>query len=311
MTAASNGDTIYVYEYSSPYHENITIDKSLHIKGENPTTTIINGTTNEKNEIVNISSHTVHLSDFTIQSHTAWAGIFISKSYGSPWNTKITNITITNTILKHLGYGIFAISAHYSEFANNKINNCNTGIYLGYSTNNQIHHNTIQNSSYYGIETNSPCATTGILNRLTYIISSNNTIIANTLIANRFGIEVGSNCKKTTITDNHLIANKQIGLRLHTATYTTIQRNNFHTATPAYLNYQHATFTAVNRPAYIITNTWNNNYWEKIPEMKVPIHGTYHIAILIHIGFRLGLEINLLDRPITVYDRNPAENPFP
>ena len=40
---ASSGDTVFVYDDSSPYKENISISKSLTIRGENKQTTIIDG----------------------------------------------------------------------------------------------------------------------------------------------------------------------------------------------------------------------------------------------------------------------------
>ena len=38
---ANPGDTIFVYDESSPYHENLVLDKSIALIGENPDTTII------------------------------------------------------------------------------------------------------------------------------------------------------------------------------------------------------------------------------------------------------------------------------
>jgi len=39
---ASSGDTVFVYDDSSPYYENIFIDKSISLIGEDRETTIIN-----------------------------------------------------------------------------------------------------------------------------------------------------------------------------------------------------------------------------------------------------------------------------
>ena len=40
---AFDGDTVFVYDDSSPYYENIEVKKSVYLIGENKDTTIING----------------------------------------------------------------------------------------------------------------------------------------------------------------------------------------------------------------------------------------------------------------------------
>ena len=40
---ASNGDTVFVYDEGSPYYENVRVDKSINLIGENRNTTVING----------------------------------------------------------------------------------------------------------------------------------------------------------------------------------------------------------------------------------------------------------------------------
>ena len=40
---AVDGDTVFVYDDSSPYYENIIIDKSISLIGENRNTTVIDG----------------------------------------------------------------------------------------------------------------------------------------------------------------------------------------------------------------------------------------------------------------------------
>jgi hypothetical protein len=43
INQANNGDNIYVYDDSSPYYENLYIDKSISLIGENKDSTIIDG----------------------------------------------------------------------------------------------------------------------------------------------------------------------------------------------------------------------------------------------------------------------------
>jgi hypothetical protein len=62
---ASDGDTVFVYDYSSPYRENILIDKNLKVVGENRNTTII--ISDNHSEAVNITGAGVILSNFTFR----------------------------------------------------------------------------------------------------------------------------------------------------------------------------------------------------------------------------------------------------
>ena len=54
ISNASDGDEIFVYSYSSPYYENLVINKSIKLTGENRNTTKILG--NGNGEVVYISS---------------------------------------------------------------------------------------------------------------------------------------------------------------------------------------------------------------------------------------------------------------
>jgi len=62
---ASNGDTVFVYDDSSPYYENIGIDKSINLLGENRETTVISGNKDEEIVIIIKANH-VNISHFTI-----------------------------------------------------------------------------------------------------------------------------------------------------------------------------------------------------------------------------------------------------
>lgn len=63
INAASPGDTIFVYDYSSPYVENVLIDRQVNLIGENKYTTIIDG---NHNDVVHITADILNISGFTI-----------------------------------------------------------------------------------------------------------------------------------------------------------------------------------------------------------------------------------------------------
>ncbi|MBU0497861.1 MAG: hypothetical protein KKG04_07915, partial [Candidatus Thermoplasmatota archaeon] len=99
INQATENDSIYVYDDSSPYQEHLIIPIPLTILGENTTTTHIWG--NLPTDIITIQASHVHLQGFTIKQITPTsltAGIVIYQQH---------NITIQNTILRDCkSYGI-------------------------------------------------------------------------------------------------------------------------------------------------------------------------------------------------------------
>ena len=65
INASFDGDTIFVYDDSSPYYENIMIRKSIVLIGEDKNTTIIDGRYGK--DVTYIKCNNVTISGFTIQ----------------------------------------------------------------------------------------------------------------------------------------------------------------------------------------------------------------------------------------------------
>ena len=63
---ANDGDTVFVYDDSSPYYENIWINRSVNLIGENRNTTIIDG--NFKGSVIKINSDNVVVCGFTLKN---------------------------------------------------------------------------------------------------------------------------------------------------------------------------------------------------------------------------------------------------
>ena len=65
---STDGDTVFVYDESSPYYQNILIDKSIRVIGEDKNTTTIIGTgTGDYNGSVLISANKAFFGGFTIE----------------------------------------------------------------------------------------------------------------------------------------------------------------------------------------------------------------------------------------------------
>jgi len=92
---ASDGDTVFVFDDSSPYMENIVVDTSITLWGEEKNTTIIDG--GHQGHGVNISADNVTVRGFTIQNCDGnesglEAGIVVS----SKCNQIMDNILVDN-----------------------------------------------------------------------------------------------------------------------------------------------------------------------------------------------------------------------
>ncbi len=87
---SSDGDTIYIYDDSAPYHEIISINQSITLLGENQQTTIVDGT-DLINSIITINAPYVTLHDLTLE-HAEREGIMIHRSYAT-----ISQITIQDS----------------------------------------------------------------------------------------------------------------------------------------------------------------------------------------------------------------------
>ena len=118
ITAASNGDTIYVK--NGTYTENLAIGKALTIQGESNTATII--TAAAAGTIVNITSVTVTIDNLNITS---------SRNDNS--NIVVTNennLTVTNSKIHDISVATGAISgikgSNYTRVENNEIYNLTT-----------------------------------------------------------------------------------------------------------------------------------------------------------------------------------------
>ena len=159
---ASDGDTIFVYDDSSPYNEVIYIGKSINLIGENKEKTIIDG--GGSGNVVYISADKVNISRFTIENSSKGpyrsAGIFVKDS---------DDIAIRENIIVNNMYGIlFTVSnihlsknrncsnnpyfsGSYSNINNtiilNTISNNNFGLSLGGSSENYILRNDISNNN--------------------------------------------------------------------------------------------------------------------------------------------------------------------
>jgi parallel beta-helix repeat protein len=220
---ASSGDTVFVFNDSSPYFERIIIDKSINLKGENRESTEIYG--DYKGDVVNISADHVKITGFTIRYSGNWnAGIKIHSSY---------NVIEDNILLRNSD-GICIISSHNNsitgnfigsdekdiyilENSNDNIIDNNTlsggwaGIYVRYSSDRNIYSNNTVIYCYLGI---------GILD------SSDSIIVSNTVKKSEYGIGI-DNANNSVISENIVADNEESGVGIYDSIGNTVTKNTF------------------------------------------------------------------------------------
>jgi len=197
---ASDGDMVFVYDDSSPYYENVVVDKSITLKGENKETTVINGSGIDS--VIEISTDHVHIEGFTVTNclyNLSEAGINIF----TDWNT-IRNNNIENQCM-----GIRLSGSLYNLIENNTLKDNRDHISLRESNN-----NTVQNNTLTLTQSDNLHDCTGI--RLSH--SSDNLIENNEITGARSGIFLDSSYNvmihdylENIISDNS-ISGKGIGL---------------------------------------------------------------------------------------------------
>ncbi|MCD6468033.1 MAG: right-handed parallel beta-helix repeat-containing protein, partial [Thermoplasmata archaeon] len=141
---ATDGDTVFVY--NGTYYDNLIINKTINLVGENRKTTIIDG--NQSENVIRVTADWVNISSFTIQNGSG--GFFgISTGVNVEANhTSILNNLITNNTGFFNAYGIYIDSYNNNTiYGNTIVNNGEYGIYLYNSSNNNISNNKIFNNS--------------------------------------------------------------------------------------------------------------------------------------------------------------------
>ncbi|MBN1280314.1 MAG: right-handed parallel beta-helix repeat-containing protein [Candidatus Thermoplasmatota archaeon] len=143
IDAATIGDTVFVYDESSPYYETVVIDKSIRLIGEHSTTTIIDG--NQQGTTVRIlpGANGVLLRGFTIRNSAyECSGIILFSD-----RNRITD----NYITQNDWAGLEFFDCSYNSIVNNTIINNQYGVYSQSASQNSITSNHFINNSWSDI----------------------------------------------------------------------------------------------------------------------------------------------------------------
>ena len=245
---AYDGDTVFVFDDSSPYYEHVIIDKSIYLVGEEKNTTIIDGS--GSGHVVTLAENGITLNGFTIQKGGPYgsfhSGVCIRSNHNTVNNNKILNS----------GNGIITEDASNNIISENIISGNGRGIMIREESNdNSITRNTIIGNTG-GVDLQN----IGSLNPSNNIVSWNN-IKDNPLL----GITTESQ-NKLVISHNN-IENSDIGISLATSQLAKVKFNNF--------------INLVTNASFVLCYGvhWWRNYWNKPMFLPKAIHG-YNVIIV-------------------------------
>jgi parallel beta-helix repeat protein len=302
---ASSGDTVFVYDDSSPYKENITITKSLTIQGENKYTTIIDGS-HGIGQSFSITSDNVTITSFTIQN----TGIAVY--IGGVGGTASHNI-VTNTIILNASVGVVMFygdpmiadfsSYGYNTISDNYIKNTTyEGIVVNQGQKNLITRNTITENHGsdekghpgFGIEVS------GAFNNISYNNVSDN---------NGYGIIIGDTYK-TIVYRNNIENNGWYGLGIACGSFDRIIQNNFigNRKSAVYDQQIKIFFLNVAKHYPILPCIWRDNYWNRPRLLPYIIPGSIGYMGLISWSFYAKFDI--IPTNFIRFDLHPAQEPY-
>ena len=139
---ASDGDTVFVYDDSSPYYENVFVNKSLTLKGEDKNTTIVDGVGDVG---FNITINNTIINDFMIKNCTFGIGLLYNIF-------EVSNITISNNTIYDCGHGVLLVNSTKTYILSNTIfDNFGSSIFIQKCNNSDVLNNIFYNNLQNGI----------------------------------------------------------------------------------------------------------------------------------------------------------------
>ncbi len=231
INAASDGDTVHIY--NGTYLEHIVVNMSISLIGEDRSATIIDG--NGTGTVMHVIANNTVISGFTIRKSgekfdeepALWCGLMVG-GYEMP----VANTTITNNYVKKNFIGVFLWFSINSTLVDNDIENNTWGVGLVNCIWNNIKHNTISNNgvgivmdfaSQNDIDGNNITSNKPV--GLIIDDSSLNKIHRNHIEGNEYGIDI-SESDNNKITDN-TVRNSGLGISLAASTSNIFYHNDF------------------------------------------------------------------------------------
>lgn len=183
---ATDGDTVYVFDDSSPYNESIIVNKQISLIGEDKETTNI--TRIGKEDLILVEADNVLITGFALDK-----GVW---GYNSDVHVNSVGCTIENNIIHGSYYGVYLTPGDSAVIKNNIITGVNMGITMEGTKRSMISNNIIRtNWSSFGCMAIEMTGT-----------GSGNIIMRNDVTHNFIGISIDG-AKQTIIKENNFANN--------------------------------------------------------------------------------------------------------
>ncbi|MFZ2070904.1 MAG: NosD domain-containing protein [Halobacteriota archaeon] len=315
---ATVGDLIYVYNGS--YLDNVIVNKSLTLQGENRDVVIVQAN-DASDHVVEVNQNRVNISGFTLIGATSYAkaGIYLSgvntccitdntvnsNNCGIYLYNSFNNTIANNNASANKQYGIYLWASSDNNTLTNNTANSNEwhmGIYLYESDNNKLIRNTANYNDWEGIR----------------LYSSDNCLIDSNEVSYNFNLtqDTGTGIlswtsRNATITNNTARHN-MYGVYIHDTAYNNTVINN-----TASENDVHGIVIYKSSDALIYNNTANNNGYHGIflgdsPTENITIcnntasHNIYH-GILSTLFYTAAAPANLTITGNTLVDNGVGD----
>jgi parallel beta-helix repeat protein len=199
---SEEGDTVFVY--GGNYTDDIYIEKSINLFGEDNGTTFINGI--DRRTVIGISrSNYVNITGFSIIGD-----IFDEDSSNSAISLyESHNCIIKNNIISNTQYGIQVSGSSKIDIINNNISRIGEGIVIYNNNGHQIKNNSISFS----------------INGIKFRFTDHNNITGNTISNNEYGIKVGEPRDGYHNVSNNIIDHNVYGIKFTRSSYNTLSLN--------------------------------------------------------------------------------------
>ena len=186
---ASNGDIVYVYDDGSPYYENVRVNKSINLVGEDRNTTRITAP-HHYTGAVSLQAPNITLTGFKLTHNNSNAGILILSAFNNVHHNIITS--------NYCGIEVSDKDSNGNQIHHNIIKNCEDadGIRLIFTSYQKVYENTIS-ADCTGID---------------MFGASNNSIYRNHIISNHWGIYFTQASNNNRIFKNYISKNSGCGL---------------------------------------------------------------------------------------------------
>jgi len=227
INAASSGDTVYVY--NGTYYENIVVNKSLSLVGENKFNTTIDGS--GSGTLVSVTANNVNVTGFTIKNGF-YGGIRVRSSYNN-----ISGNTVMDIVA---GHSILLTGNTQNIISSNTVVNGIVGVALSSSSHNTISSNILALNRAFGGGSGIQLAG-----------SSENVINKNTIYLNDYGINFFTSTNSNNTICQNIVYSNNIGIEF----YLGVSSNN---------TFCHNKFVNNTKQVYLTTsghiNFWDDDY---------------------------------------------------